>query len=249
MSYLKIKKTFVLSVFVSLAILIGMSKSIAQPHIGINFGSVSTEFVGDYFVTSWDYQYVMDHSYQAGLLIDIPVKKDISISFNPGYKKLHGIFQVALTNLIAVDPDEDAEPSWADHTKLRIDYLILPISIKIFSDNKRWEFTAGFEPAIALSRKKITVATGEKADISSDWRPFNFSVIFGIGYRFRIGSQQFVYGGQWSQGVTNITAGLNTEVEFPRIKSSTYESRLIWYLPFSKSTHDIVKKSGRKKNK
>jgi len=203
---------------------------LAQVEVGLQFGSISTEFSGDKIVTEDFARYKMGHSYQVGLVLRLPLREGTYFSINPAYKKLHGTLQVGFEIPLVNGPIL----IWVDDTNLRVDYLNLAMALDILSKNEKWSFASGLEPALAVSKTKTKLATGEKTTISDQFTDFNFSIFFGIGYRIRIKTSVIRIGVQWTQGLINITDGLNTESEFPRIKTSTYETRISWLLPIGK---------------
>lgn len=210
-----------------------------QKSIGLYAGSVTNKFEGDRVTKLFEVGFRMSHSVSAGFVLDIPIRSDVYITFIPGYKNISGTIYEAneeYNDQIDQGIEEPTVPKRIDISTLKFQYAALPVLVKIISDNKRWQFMAGLEPAWNFSSQMKDLDTGEQSDIKDVIRNINLSAIFGFGYKFKIKKARFSFDLMYTQGLLNMSSGQKVQDGIvPRVKSTTGETRLTWYFINKKS--------------
>ncbi|WP_420582843.1 outer membrane beta-barrel protein [Reichenbachiella sp.] len=216
-----------------LFILIWASDLQAQKALGIAIGSVTNKFEGDRVSKFFDVGFRMHSSLLVGLVLDVPIKEDVYITFSPGYKEISGtIYEENEEYIDQIEQgiEEPNVPRFIDVSFLEIDNLSLPILLKIISDNKRWQFMAGIETLWNFRSELTILDTGEQINVRSFMKSVNYTAIFGLGYRFKIKKARFAFDLMYTQGLNNMSSGRELpNGSVPRIKSTTGETRLTWF--------------------
>ncbi|WP_422360266.1 outer membrane beta-barrel protein [Reichenbachiella sp.] len=211
--------------------LVGMTS--AQKALGLYVGSVTNKFEGDRVTRLFEVGFRVHSSASAGLVFDLPIKPDVYITFIPGYKNISGtIYEAneAYDEQIDAGIEVPTVPKTVDLSTMNLNYLALPVLLKIISDNEHWQFMAGLEPAWNFKASLKDLNTGEKEDVKHYVRDINLSAIFGFGYRFKIKNTRWAFDLMYTQGLLNMSHGQKVlEGVVPRVKSTTAETRLTWY--------------------
>ena len=182
---------------------------------GINFGKLS----GD---TPADFQYKSKLRPLAGLIFDLQLADDIYLCFKPAY--------VPLASVLQYEFRVDNQSYILDSIDIRGQFVALPLLIKLISDNKRFQFTAG--PEITLPIKTVVDNSLEEEDISDQLNDFGFNVLFGMGYRISVGKTKVVLNADYSLGMTKIAKYIdNIESLLPRTRYSSLKISLDWLIP------------------
>ncbi|MEP2276595.1 MAG: outer membrane beta-barrel protein [Reichenbachiella sp.] len=216
-----------------ISILFMANSAYSQKAIGLYVGSVTNQFEGDRVKKLFDVGFRMHSSMSVGLVLDIPIKEDVYLTAIPGYKNIAGtVYEENEEYYDQIDQgiEEPSVPRLVDISVLEFDYFALPILLKLISDNKRWQFMAGIESAFNLKSNLNELKTGEDIDIGSYITNINYSAIFGLGYIFKIKKSRFSIDLMYTQGLVNMSSGL--ELPFgnvPRVKSTTGETKLTWF--------------------
>lgn len=213
--------------------------SFGQKSLGLYAGSVTNKFEGDRVTKLFDVGFRIKSSASVGLVFDFPIKSDIYITFTPGYKNISGtIYETneAYNDQIDQGIEEPTVPEIIDVSTMKIQYIALPVLLKIISDNKHWQYMAGLEPAWNFNSKLKDLDTGEDINIDQYIRSISLSAIFGFGYRFKIKKARFAFDLIYTQGLLNLSEGQKVlEGVVPRVKSTTGETRLTWYFVSQKN--------------
>ncbi|UXX79617.1 PorT family protein [Reichenbachiella carrageenanivorans] len=205
-----------------------------QTNFGIYVGSVTNKFEGDDVSKLTDLRFSIKSTITTGVVIDIPVASDVYITIIPGYKTIAGttyksnpLYEVQVN--LGLSP---TAPRYKDISDIKLQYIALPVLLKVISNNERWQFMAGIESAWSFSSKLTDLEIDSKIEIGQHIRDINVSAIFGFGYRFNLLKQKFAFDLMYTQGLLNVSSGYQLDVaSVPRVKTTTGESRLTWYLP------------------
>jgi hemolysin activation/secretion protein len=126
--------------------------------------------------------------------------------------------------------NEDEEREYKDSIDLSIDVIMLPLALKIISDNQRFQFSGGFELAIPT---RLTADNGaQEIDVSDQVNKLGVNMIFGIGYRVPVQRSFLVFNLGYSQGLSNLANNMDAEDSYlPRIRLTAFRLSASWLLP------------------
>lgn len=229
MVVLMVSNTKICNAQIELGVQVGLNRSKIE---GDNQGDVFGAYYGPYLAK------------MTGLVIDIPLKPDMYISFQPGYKWSGAEMQIenSLEDIIEQLPEFDPEDlpkellnPWIDYGELKLQYLTLPLYFKLISDNQRWQFIVGIETSILTNASLYVIKTNSTEDVKNDLNQFNYAAAVGLGYRFNLFNNRFTINMTYTQGLNNLSAGEGVDPNFDsRIKMTSSDMRLTWYVPFNK---------------
>jgi hypothetical protein len=149
----------------------------------------------------------------AGLVLEIPVAKNVAIVFQPGYRQSGAN--------IAFDVPGQEEP--VDSLSLRLDYVSLPILLKVITDGGRWYVTSGVDLGWLTSATLSTVSGSQETDVKDALNDFDLAVIFGVGRMFPVGRPRITAEIRYSQSLANL-AGDSTGQDLPaRFRASGFQ--------------------------
>lgn len=218
---------------VLLTLLLATSFSYGQKGLGLYVGSVTNKFEGDRVTKLFEVGFRVNSSISGGVVVDIPIKSDVYLTFIPGYKNISGTVyerNEEYNDQIDQGIEEPTVPKTINISTLKFQYIALPVLLKIISDNTHWQFMAGLEPAWNFNSEMKTLDTGENTNINETIRDINLSAIFGFGYRFKIKNARFAFDLMYTQGLLNMSEGQKVQDgSVPRVKSTTGETRLTWF--------------------
>jgi len=160
-----------------------------------------------------------------GLGLDIQLKEDVYLAFQPSYVNAGSKLQ---------HPKEiDEEEVYQDSISLDFKHIALPIFLKLISDNKKFQFSGGFELVFPI---KFSADNKEEIiDLMNDINKVNLNMIFGIGYRIPINNNLLNVDLIYSQGLTNLANNLDDpDSLMPRIRYTSFSLTVGWYLPIGK---------------
>lgn len=86
--------------------------------------------------------------------------------------------------------DYDGEESYSQEDKLNLSYLEMPILARYRFNNTGFSVYGGVQPALLLGAKQKSEATGapsQDLDVKDNFKSFDASAIFGVGYEFKNG--------------------------------------------------------------
>lgn len=198
----------------------------SQNRIGIFTGLNSGKFSGD---APGKFKYTSSLNMAIGLGLDLQLKEDIYLSFMPSYLNAGSKLQ---------HPKEiDEEEILEDSIFFEFKQFSLPIMLKLISDNKKFQFSGGFEFIFPLTL--IADNTVEEIDLMDDVNKVNVNMLFGIGYRIPINRNLLNINLAYSQGLTNIANTLDDpDSLLPRIRYTSFRLTAAWYLPIGKNKFD-----------
>ena len=156
----------------------------------------------------------------AGLQLDIPLKKNLSISVQPSYS------QEGTT----VNFDVMGKVVPVDSVHIRLDYFSFPLLIKLQSTNKHFYAIGGLEAAWLISN--VVYSHGKTLD-NLDINNINLSVQIGTGYRFFIGLPKLYMEIRYGQGLVNVSKP-NGNKYIPRVKTAGFKFLMGLEIPIRK---------------
>ena len=149
----------------------------------------------------------------AGLVLELPVAKDVAIVFQPGFRQSGAKIGFAV-------PDQE-EP--VDSLRFRMDYFSIPILLKVITDGGRWYVTSGVDLGWLTSATLSTVSGSQETDVKDALTDFDLAVIFGVGRMFPVGRPRITAEIRYSQSLFNL-AGDSTGQDLPvRFRASGFQ--------------------------
>ena len=212
-----------LKIFVCLAFILSASHLFSQSRLGIYAGLNSGKLSGD---APGRFKYVSALNLAFGLGYDLQLKEDIFLSFQTSYVNAGSKLQY---------PHEiDEEEVLEDSISLEFHMVAVPILLKLVSDNKKFQFSGGFE--LVFPTKFIADNSAEAIDIIDNVNKVNLNMLFGIGYRIPINKSLLVIDLTYAQGLTNLANNLDDpDALLPRIRYTSFRLTAGWYLPLGKN--------------
>lgn len=165
----------------------------AQISIGAVVGINRTGLSGD---KPEDTSYSPGTSPIAGLVLEVPVAKYVSLVFQPGYR------QAGTTIGFKVDGQD--EP--VDSLSLKLNYVSLPILVKVITTGRKWYVTSGLDFGWLTSATLSTLSGSQEMDVKSLLTDFDLSVIFGVGRMFPVGRPMITAEIRYSQSLLNLAS-------------------------------------------
>ena len=195
----------------------------AQSYIGVYAGLNSGKLSGD---SPGKFKYVSALNLAFGLGYDLQLREDVFLSFQTSYVNAGSKLQ---------HPREiDEEEIWADSISIEFHLVSLPILLKLISDNKKFQFSGGFE--MTFPTKFIVDNSVEKTDLIDHVNKVNLNMLFGIGYRIPMSKSLLIINLTYSQGMTNLANNLDDpDSLLPRIRLTSFRLTAGWYLPVGKN--------------
>lgn len=204
-------------------LLIFLSGSLfAQSYFGINVGLNSGKLSGD---SPGKFKYSSGLNMTLGLGLDIQLKEDVYLTFLPSYINAGSKLQ---------HPKEiDEEQVYQDSISFDFKHIALPILLKLISENKKFQFSGGFELIFPVVFSADN--TAEEIDLMDDINKVNLNMLFGIGYRIPINNNLLNIDLIYSQGLTNLANNLDdADSLMPRIRYTSFRLTVAWYFPLGK---------------
>jgi hypothetical protein len=188
-------------------------------HAGIDFGKLS----GD---SPSQFKYASSSNLAFGLSYDFQLKEDIFLGL--------GVSYLNSDSKLKYPKEVDEQTVYEDSINLDFQLLTIPVLLKLISDNKKFEFSGGFE--MIFPTKFTADNSADKVDVMDEFNRVNFSMIFGIGYRIPIKKSLLVINLSYSQGLTNLANNLeDPDSLFPRIRLTSFRLAAGWRLPVGKN--------------
>jgi hypothetical protein len=180
--------------FLTLLILIfaASTTTYAQVRVGVFGGINSTGVSGDNPPSG---NFASDFGYSAGASADFYIVDDIAFNIQPMYSHRSTIIQY----------DVKYQYDKIDSISIEADYFILPVNVKVVTDNKMSYVTAGLSIEIPLHAIAINNSRGNEEDIKGRYESYILSANFGVGIQFFIGKPKMFIELQYFQGLTNLT--------------------------------------------
>ena len=180
----------------------------AQSRLGVTAGLNWTGLAGD---APEDAEYRRMLGVNAGIVGDIALTKDVSLSLQPMY--------VHRGADIYFDVGEK-EPT--DSLELRLDYIDCLVMVKVFADNGYSYFTTGVGLGFLTQATLKNIRADEK-DVGDLFRDFDVSVAFGVGFMVPAKNTLVTFELRYQQSLVNmINSDANASIEAlaPRLRSS-----------------------------
>ncbi len=195
----------------------------AQSYVGIFTGLNSGKLSGD---SPGRFKYVSGLNLAFGLGYDLQLKEDVFLSFQTSYINANSKLQ---------HPKEiDEEEVLEDSISLEFHLVAVPILLKLISDNKKFQFSGGFE--LTFPTKMTADNSAETIDLMDNVNKVNLNMLFGIGYRIPINKSLLVINLTYAQGLTNLANNQDDpDALLPRIRYTSFRLIAGWYLPIGKN--------------
>ena len=185
--------------------------SYSQVRFGATIGGNSSSLIGD---TPSDAVFTSKTGYSAGLNLDVFLLDDVSIFIQSIYSKRNTALQY--------DVDYQYEPY--DSLDFSIDYLEIPISVKVTAGNNIAYVIAGLSLNMTLAATTHENPSSTETDIIDSIEPFSVNANFGVGVQFQIGKPYLFFEFRYSQGLTNLVNSSSNEVQYlERLKSNSIQ--------------------------
>ena len=195
----------------------------SQSQIGIYAGLNSGKLSGD---SPGRFKYASALNFALGLGYDLQLKEDVFLSFQTSF--------VNAGSKLQYPKEVDEEEILEDSISLDVNMITVPILLKLISDNKKFQFTGGFELVFPI--KFMADNSVESIDLMDGINKVNVNMLFGIGYLIPINKSQLIINLTYSQGITNLANNLeDPDSLLPRIRYSSFQLTAGWYLPVGKN--------------
>ena len=205
--------------FIIFFLLFSFSNIYAQFDIGVYGGFNRGSFKGD-LVKDADFSKIIHPDF--GVIFDLKLSKQIVLSFQPGLAKRGTKISYWV----------DYQLEQVDSINIKIDYLAIPLLLKISSKNEHFYAIGGLEAGIPLSANAMYIGyPDEKEDLMEVMSKVNIVMHFGFGYQIQIGKPTLFFEARYLQGLNNAVPIEKPEINFfPRVRTS--DVQLLFGLKF-----------------
>lgn len=183
----------------------------AQISLGVTAGANVGKFGG---VEPSDVSYTYRTGINIGATFAYRFNEDVSLLFQPMYSKRGSNIEVG----------EDTRRDSLELYEAKIDFLILPLLVRVDADNGVTYFISGLEFGIPLSAEASH--EGTNTDISNLLNSIDIMASIGMGFRFSLGKPDLMLEFRYYQGLVNLNSGTE-EVEgniiFDNFKNSGFQ--------------------------
>ncbi|MCD4735500.1 MAG: PorT family protein [Bacteroidales bacterium] len=163
----------------------------------------------------------------AGVTFDLPLGKSILLSIQPS-------FSMEGTKLFyKVDPLLKS----VDSVRFRLNYISLPLLLKITSTKERFYAIGGLEAGFLADSFVKVKDKNEKEEINAKIAEPNIVMHFGIGYRIPLGLPRMFVELRYVQGIINLTNEPGELNYIPRVKTTGFKILTGIELPLKKSSN------------
>lgn len=208
-------------IFFCLLFIFTSTTCISQHKIGIQGGLNLSKLNGDVEANT---KYTSKPGLNVGAYFDFDLSKNIYLSLQPSFSQ-EG---TKITHKL----EDVYEP--IDSIKIKLNYLSLPVLLKVTSSNEKFYALAGLETAKLLSSSQQAKEKASKP-LETKIEPWNFSIQFGAGIRIPLGISTLIFEARYSQGLNNITEESIVDDLLPRVKSSSIKFLTGLEIPISTS--------------
>ncbi len=182
---------------------------------GLNFGKLS----GDAPQKGY---YSPNSGLNAGVMVDVAVSKTIKLSLQPSFSQ-EG-------TKVLYSQGKYVEP--IDSIHLRLNYMSIPLMVKVQSSSKHFYAVGGLEAGILLNYK-LTSHNQVLTDQLSV-ADFNIAAHFGAGYRIFLGRPVLFIELRYAQGLINLSDEPLDKSYIPRVKTNGFKVLVGIELPLAK---------------
>ena len=191
--------------FIFLFLLISSFNGQAQFELGLNAGINRAKIQGDRLDLN-GLKPVPSLGYHANIDFYYGIRSDIFLGIALSYHYL-GMKLQTLDTIFEISPFSTGgqnviiKTELKDSVKIKIDYLALPVSLHVISDNEKFQFDTGIILGFPV---KSEYDNGESTVAIDYLKNMNISAIFAIGYRLPIYDRRLSINVFYSQGLINI---------------------------------------------
>ncbi len=185
--------------------------SSAQISLGITAGTNTGKFGG---VEPPDASYTSRTGINFGGTIAYRFNKDISLTLQPMYSQRGSNIGVG----------EDTRRDSLEVYEAKIDFLIIPLFVRVDADNGVTYFISGLEFGIPLSAELSH--DGKNTDISDLLNSIDILASVGMGFRFSLGKPDLLFEFRYYQGLVNLNSGTKKDqgnTIFENFKNSGFQ--------------------------
>lgn len=169
----------------------------SQTYIGAAGGLMSSSLSGD---APQDASYSSKTGFSGGLVVDFTLTEDIILSIQPRF--------LQKGTSVAYDV---GEYELKDSLTATLDYVSLPIMVKINSLNKRIYFSTGLDFGYLMNSTVENIVDGSTKDISNLFKTFDLSATFGLGVNIPVGTPIISLELRYMQSLLNLSDISSTE--------------------------------------
>jgi hypothetical protein len=170
----------------------------AQISLGVTAGTNIGKFSG---VEPKDATYALKTGINFGGTLAYRINKDISLIVQPMYSQRGSNIEVG----------EDTRRDSLRIYDAQIDFLIIPLFIRVDSDNGVTYFISGLEFGIPLSADLSY--EGKTRDFTEKVNKIDILASIGMGLRFSVGQPDLMIEFRYYQGLVNFNSGKDEEIE------------------------------------
>jgi hypothetical protein len=190
-----------------------------QTSLGFFAGLNSGKLKGDAPIKA---SYHSSIGFNGGVYLDVQLSKLVTLSFQP-------TFSQEGTKVFYSIPWEK-EP--VDSLRIRLNYIAIPILVKVSSLNQRFYALAGVETGFLLNG--FAEGGDEKVSLTDEISKFNLSIVFGAGLRFQLKFGRIFLELRYAQSIIDLTDEPYDQSYVPRIKTAGIRFNVGYELPLSK---------------
>jgi hypothetical protein len=209
-----------LAVVATLILLIPAGIILAQPNIGVIAGANGAVLKGD---APKAVSYNRSWGLNLSVAGEFELSDDILLCLQPGYSQ-NG-------TIVAVEKKDIKDP--VDSLNLSLDYLSVPVLVKVLTTNGRTYFSGGLEFGYLVDKEAITIGGSESVTpIPDAFQDFNVSMIFGFGIIFPFSTSKLTIEIRYNQGLSNLAKSEDQleNVSIPvRIRSNMIQLQAGWH--------------------
>lgn len=200
-----------LRVLIAILLLIAVPAGAAEWHLGIQGGMSTSSFSGDKPSKT---KYTGYKGLLLGAVADVQVASDAWLSLQPSFQQRGTNSEVSVSGQVEPVPGFSVE----------LDYLALPVLLRVFSDNGRTYAVGGVNIGYLL-RAEVQQPDGMEQDIEADLRRWDLSADFGFGVMFPVRKSRLNVEIRYEQGILNLVRNdKDAEVPIPtRVRHSGFQ--------------------------
>ena len=197
------------------AVLLAAAIAVSTPFSGVSAGALTGVFGG---VTGFSFSgdepekagYGSRYRATFGAVFEFDVHSGVRLSLQPAF--------TGKGTGIAYEIRGIKDP--VDSVDVYLDYLSLPLTVKVFTRSGRWFVSGGLEMDWLLNAEYVTSTS--KIDIAESMNPVDFVVRFGVGWVKPLGGNELFIEAVYSQSIVNVISADEPDEKFYdlRLKSS-----------------------------
>jgi len=185
---MKIVKAFILGLFLLLLV----QPAAAQFNLGVMGGINKSNLSGD---APSKAKYTSRNGFAGGVFVDVNIARDVFLSFQPMF------MQKGTT--IAVDVPGERDPK--DSLDVNLNYISLPLMVKVISGNGKTYVTGGLDVGFRQNATVKPVNSGSEQDIQEFIQQLDIAVNFGLGIMIPVGTPKLLFELRYVQGLMDIS--------------------------------------------